>query len=168
MGTGSQVWFQFHGACHSLLCEPGPCIISSSSLRSLPAFKLPASNERPEENKEEGGVTQASAFQVLGQACLPTAKRRLPPPSHRRFSIPLSGLRRGWREIPTLTPRSHQGWKLGPITLKEVGRCITVPILDSDPSLYSQPLPLCALGSAPEMLSPFYLMGKLNFSVEAD
>lgn len=164
----SQVWFQLHGACHSLLCEPGPCIISSSSLRSLPTFKLPASNERPGERKQRGGRGYTGFCLPGPWTSMPAAKRRPPPPSHRSFSLPLPGLSRGWKKVPTPIPRSHQGQKLGPITQKEVGRCITVPTLDSDPSLYSQPLPLCALGSTPEILSLFYLMGKLNFSVKAD
>lgn len=63
------------------------------------------------EAKEEVGVTQASAFGVLGQACLQPGEGPYSPPPPHEFLSPIIRIEERMEKgkVPTLIPRNHQG-----------------------------------------------------------
>lgn len=68
-------------------------------------------NGQEQEGKEEVGVTQASAFGVLGQA-VPTARRGSPlPTTTPKFLTPIIRTEEKMEEgkVPTRIPRKHYG-----------------------------------------------------------
>lgn len=94
---------------------------------------------------------------MLGEACLqPKEDPHSPLPSHVSFSLPLSGSRRGQRKetFHFSFPEATKDESWGLLSLKVVEGIIAAT-LDTNPSLYNQPL-LCALGSAPEISFPLY------------
>lgn len=138
------------------LGDPGPCVISSSSLRPLPTSKLPALMKgQDKEDREEGGYT---CFCLPSPwASMPTAigGSPSPSPSHTNFSL-AQGFYIRTEKVPTPMPKSHQGLNVRSIIPKGSWGNIIAPTLDTDSSLYSQPLLLCALGSVLEIFSSFY------------